>query len=514
MNIFGKSRTVNTAINSFVGMLSYAFVMAATLATRVAFARYLGNELLGVNSLYTSILQVLQISELGISNAIIVFLYGPIKNSDKETIKSLISLYKRVYLLFSLFLFILGCLVDLFIIPHIVKVNSTSMPDIQIYFLLYLIGIVCSYLFAHNKSVIYAEQRNGVISWANAIQKCLVGIFQVLAVFLYKNYFLFLILLIVGNIAENLFCHFWVLKRHPYLLDKNVNPLSPEDKQNIINLIKPVFVVKIADKVLNQSDSIIVNSFIDIITLGMYANYHTIFNAVLGLFSPIGAALTSSYGNLSIGASPSEKFRGYKKSYDLLHFVSVLFCSFFLAYIQDFIAIAYGDEFLLSDSLCVWMTIYLYVTSVKTIYYSYQNAMGLHKLDQKQMLLQVPVNIIASIALVFILGIDGVVIGSIIALVLCSICFKGMYLYKFSFNENTSLYYIKTIKDSLLAAVILFITYFCSKIYIANSIISFLIKVIIMSIVICIYAVAILAFSKDFRTVLNVLYKKMKYTEH
>ena len=503
-----NSRTTNSIINSIFGMLAYFFVLVATMATRIAFARYLGEELLGLNSLYTSVLQILQITELGIGNAMIIFLYEPVKNSDKEKTKALIHLYKNVYNVFAGVLLLLGIGVQVLLIPHIVDVNTIAMKTVQLYFFLFLVGIVCSYLFAYNKSIFYAEQKNRVISIVNAGQKVVVGILQVVAIYQFHNYYVFLILMIIGNLAENLICHFMVLKEHPYLKEPVKEKLSKTEQKKIVELIKPIFVVRIADKVLSQSDSLIINGFIDIVTLGMYTNYHTIFNACIGLYNPIGSALTSSYGNLAVDADAEGKYRAYLRSYSPFHYIAVFFCCLFLAFIQDFTYIAYGAKYVLSDSLSIIMTIYLYLTLVKTIYYSYQNAMGLHKLDQKQMIAQVPFNIIVSIILAKFLGLNGIILGTILSILIFSFGFKGKYLYEFAFHENIRKYFSKTFKDFVLSGILFTVIFLITNKFRTITFGAFIIKAALMSIGIIISSMAIFATDREFRSSMLTLVRK------
>ena len=504
-----NSRTQNSIINSFFGMTAYLFVMVTTMATRIAFARYLGEELLGLNSLYTSVLQILQITELGISNAMIIFLYEPVKNADREKTKALIHLYKNVYNIFAGFLLLLGLGVQFFIIPHIVNVNTIDMKNVQGYFFLFLIAIVCSYLYAYNKSIFYAEQKNRIISIVNAAQKVIVGILQVFVIYKFKNYYIFLLLMIAGNLTENLICHFMVLKEHPYLSENVSEKLNKTEQKKIIDLIKPIFVVRIADKVLSQSDSLIINGFIDIITLGMYTNYHTIYNACIGLYNPIGSALTSSYGNLAVDANAKEKYTAYLKSYAPFHYIAVVFSCLFLAFIQDFIYIAYGARYVLSDSLSIVMTVYVYLTLVKTIYYSYQNAMGLHKLDQKQMIAQVPFNIVISIILAKMIGLNGIIIGTILSILIFSFGFKGKYLYEFAFHEDTKKYFLKTTKDFTLSGFLFAVVYLFTCRFRTISIGAVILKVIVMSICIGLVSLVLFSIDREFREFVLGLQRKL-----
>ena len=499
----------NIVMNSAYGMFSYVFVMISTMITRMAFARYLGRELLGLNTLFTSILQILQITELGIGNAIIVFLYEPVKLLDKEKTKALISLYKKVYNGFTIALLSIGLIVQMFILPKIVD-TSIDIRMVQNYFFLFLFGVVCSYVCAYSKSIFYAEQKVRIVSVANAVQKTVVSCLQLIVIFVFENYYAFLLLFIAGNLLENILCHRIVMKSHPYLKEPVAERLSKEEKTKIINLVKSIFVVRMSDKILGQSDSIIINRMIDIVTLGMYGNYHTIFNAVLGLFSPIGAALTSSYGNLSVSASAEEKYDAYKKSYPFMHYVVLLFSCYFLAFIQDFIYLTYGLSYKLDNSTAFVLTIYLYVSLVVTIYYSYQNALGLHKLDQKQIIAQVPLNIISSVILAKYMGLNGVIWGTILSLIVFSFGFKGRYLYQYVFNQKISIYYTKIIKNSLLSILIFVFIMKLNNVYVIDSFIAFFIKAVVLMAITTFLATSMMMLDVDFRNYIIKMIKQLK----
>jgi len=502
-----NSRLKNIITNSAYGMFSYVFVMISTMITRMAFAHYLGRELLGLNTLFTSILQLLQITELGIGNAIIVFLYEPVKLMNKEKTKALISLYKKVYNIFAIALLTIGLLVQFFVLPEIVN-TSIDIRIVQNYFFLFLLGVVCSYILAYSKSIFYAEQKVRIVSVANAAQKTIVSCLQLIAIFVFENYYVFLLLFITGNLLENIICHTIVMKTHPYLKEPVTETLTVEEKSKIVNLVKSIFIVRMADKILGQSDSIIINRMIDIVTLGMYGNYHTIFNACLGLFSPIGAALTSSYGNLSVNATSEEKYDAYQKSYPFLHYVTLLFSGYFLSYIQDFIQLTYGMSYKLADSTAFVLTVYLYVSLVVTVYYSYQNALGLHRLDQKQVIAQVPANIVFSVVLARYIGLDGIVWGTILSLVIFSFGFKGRYLYQYVFDKKISIYYIKTLKNSLLSLLVFIAIVIINSIYIIDSFIGFFIKAIVLFVITTLMATVVMLFDVNFREYFKKLIDK------
>ena len=64
---------------------------------RTVFIKVLGAEYLGVNGLFTDILTVLSLAELGIGNAMVFSLYKPLAEKNVAKIKSLMRLYAQSY---------------------------------------------------------------------------------------------------------------------------------------------------------------------------------------------------------------------------------------------------------------------------------------------------------------------------------------------------------------------------------------------------------------------------------
>lgn len=504
-----NSNTKNVALNSFIGILSYVFVMLITMVCRVVFTRYMGKELLGLNSLYSSVLQVLQITELGISDAILVFLYAPVKNHDREKTLAIMQLYKRVYGVVAIVLLGLGVIIQFTILPVIVDVETVDIAEVQAYFFLYLLGTVSSYIFAYSKSMFYAEQKNRTISMINAAQKVVVGTLQIIVLILIQNFYVYLILVIAGNLVENIICHATVLKTHPYLRNASKSELQKEEKRSIVELVKSVFIVRVSDKILGQSDSLLINHFVDIVTLGLYTNYNLIFAACASLFNPIGTALTTSFGNISVNADAKTKYNVYIKSYMILHFVAVLMSALYLAFIQDFIYLLYGKDFILSNTLEMLLTVYLYLTLVKNIYYSYQNAMGMQKLDQKQMILQVPCNIITSIVFAIPWGLEGILLGTVVSILIFSTGFKGRFLYERAFGKTALNYYTRTSVDGVLSLFLFLLIWLFGTKFEAHTVRVFVIKVFAEGCLILVFATLLFLTVPTFRKALrDTFFKK------
>lgn len=505
------SHMTRSIYNSVLGMLAYIVSTFVSLFARIVFARCLGEEILGLNSLYSSVISVLEIAELGVGTAIVVFLYEPMKSANHNRIKSIMAFYKKVYLTFVFLLSIFGFVLDLTFVPLMVKTDDVSRLWVQIYFALYLAGTVSSYIGVSYKSIFYADQKTGFVSVVSAAQKSIAALFQIWVLMRYKSFLFYLIIKILGNLSENVFCKFWAVKKNPYLKEKNITALKKEEKQEIFNVVKPVFITRLASKLLGQSDTIIINQFINLVTVGIYTNYATIFSCCVGLFNPVGSALTTSFGHLAIDIDSNGRYKAFEKSYPSFCLVATMICAFFLSFIQDFIRLTFGEKYLLSNSTGLLMAIYLYFQLYQTIFYSYQNALGKQDLDQKQAIYQVILNIILSVALAKLgLGLNGIIIGSIISIIIFGVCYKGAVIYRKIFGQSLRKYVKDIVKRIIIDSIIMTIIYFFTVHTAVYNFIEFILKAFIMLLIESLIIVAVYSTNRNVRSVIINTMRRMK----
>ena len=90
-------RTKKSLINSITALIGNAISFLIAFISQALFIRLLGIEYLGLNGLFSNILTMLSIFELGIGNAIVFNLYKPIAQNDKDKISSLMYFYKKIF---------------------------------------------------------------------------------------------------------------------------------------------------------------------------------------------------------------------------------------------------------------------------------------------------------------------------------------------------------------------------------------------------------------------------------
>ena len=137
-------KTKSSIKNSITAMIANIVSIAVGLVAQAIFIKILGKEYLGINGLFTNIISMLAIVELGIGNAIIYNLYKPLVNKDYKTINSLMLFYRKAYHIIAIIVFVIGVslipFLGLFVGKHNLDIN------INIIYLMFIIDIVCSYL--------------------------------------------------------------------------------------------------------------------------------------------------------------------------------------------------------------------------------------------------------------------------------------------------------------------------------------------------------------------------------
>ena len=66
--------------------------------SRTVIIKVLTIEYVGLSGLFSNVLMMLSLAELGLGEAIIFSMYGPIARSEKEKISDILGFYKKVYI--------------------------------------------------------------------------------------------------------------------------------------------------------------------------------------------------------------------------------------------------------------------------------------------------------------------------------------------------------------------------------------------------------------------------------
>ena len=446
------------------------------------FIKILGIEYNGLNGLFTNILAILNLFELGIGHSITYHLYKYVKSNDIETIKSIMNYYKKTYRYIAIAILSIGLLITPFL-PFIVKEVNV---DINIYFsyILFLLTTVATYVLSYKRNIIIANQKNYIINIINIIYIIVLNIIQIIILYFTKNYYLYLAIKIICILIENMIINLTSNILYPYLKDKNVKPIKKEIKNNIIDKVKALVIHKTSGAVTNGTDNILISAFYGLTTTGLYMSYNYIISSVKKIFGNIISASTSSIGNLLIENNKEKSYQIFKKIRYLNFGISVFTATSILILSENFITLWLGKDYLLETSILIVLTLNYYQAMMRTAFSTFKDAAGIWVEDRIVPIFQLTINIVSSIILLNIFGLIGIFLGTIVSSFVLWFYSYPKFIYKGLFNKSYKDYYKELAIEFLTFILIVLVSYGLANMIVFDSlIITFIIKILFVIIV-------------------------------
>lgn len=510
-----KSRTYNSITNSIWGMLSALITIVLNFAVRVFIVRALGEEINGLHNLFQNTINVMALMETGVSSAMIIHLYGPIKNKEINTIKKLILFYRQLYFGIAMGFLTIGLIVDICFLGHIVH-TTIDMKAVHIYFLFFSLAFFANYLSYYKRSILFAEQNNRISIISTTISQVIFRGTAILSAVLTHEYLYFLVFLICEKICSNLICNMYVNMHHPYLKHIKSEKLEKEKKDAIFKTIKPLFVNQASLTVRNSANSILISMLLGNISIvGYYGNYQLVISTVQLLFSQMGGAFTTSFGNLATENNRERMYSAYRKSCFIMNSLAFICCAGFIACIQDFIDIVFSSNFVLNfrSVLILVFSMLIYLVSIPII--SVQNAMGLHSYDAKAMIIQAMTAIVWGYEAGKFWGMEGILIGLAVPTVIFTLIYKGIIISRVAFGIKVYKY-LKDMLSDLLKGIIIIgtVAVLCKYLSLNNTMATMLLKGI-ASIVISGFLIILFSFKNTyFKETLSLLKNALYYKKY
>lgn len=441
------SRIENTGKNFFFSVVSTLLSSILSFITRTVFIREIGLTYLGANGLFTNILSMLSLAELGISSAIAFSLYKPLAERDIDTIKSLMAFYKKAYRVVASVIATIGLAILPFL-DYLIK-DPGDMEHIPVIYLVFLYNSVISYLFSYKVTLLSADQKSYLMTNVNMVINILTAIIQLIVLVVTKNYFAYLFMGAIIGTFQWIFVNKYINGKYPFLKEKNVQSLDDNIKENLNKNIKAMVLHKLGELCINQTDNIIISSFISIVTVALYNNYYMIINIINKFTSSIFGAATASLGNL-IATEPFERRYEVFKRYNFLGFWVygwTAICLYVL--LNPFVEIWLGKEYLVDIWTLRLVMINYYLVGMRTTLGNVKIAAGLYVQDQWVPLVQAVINLSVSIGGAVYWGLPGVFLGTVVSsLVPC--LYRPIIVYKFTFQRNVRDYFKEYIRYLLI----------------------------------------------------------------
>jgi O-antigen/teichoic acid export membrane protein len=451
-------------LNANVSAFFYILGIVVAFLGRKVFIETLGSEYLGLSGLFTSMIYMLSLTELGVGTSIIYALYKPLATGDHAQVKALMKLFQKIYMYIGITVGIIGTIIIPFL-PFITK-NIDLDTDVKFYFILFLINSVVSYFFTYNRSLLSADQRNYIIVIVDfVIFRVLVFIIQIVILLTIHSFATYIIIQILGTVSANLCLTYIVKKKYSYLNKLESTNIHPQVINNIKKNTIGNVLSKLAAVIVTSTDNMLIAAFVNINAVGLLVNYTLITESLWSFVRQIFDSITGSIGIHGITSNYEERWKVYKR---------VLFVAFSLVYvlgvglivcINPFISIWIGNKYLLPG-----LTVLLIIANMLMKIYRITNlkfidAYGLAWHLKAKPIVEIILNIFLSFLFLakFKLGINGVLLGNIISSVATVLWWEAYGVYRWALNQSFKKFLTLTFQHSVILLIGCGSAYFISS---------------------------------------------------
>lgn len=469
-------RTKNATRNIVWGIVNRLVMILLPFATRTVMIYTMGMQYVGLGSLFTSILQVLSFAELGIGGALVFSMYQPMALGDEKKICALLNFYKKTYRIIGFVILSVG----LCIMPFIKLLIAGDIPNgINIYLLyvVYLLNNEIGYfLFAYKQSIFTASQRIDYISKINAVLNVVSGLSQIFILVLSHNYYLYVLVIPVITCINNI-C-IGVLADRYYPQYKCKGKIDTKELFEIKKKVGGLIFQKIGGIVLSSVDTIVISAFLGLTSLALYQNYYYIITSLFGFLTVVMQSIVAGVGN-SIATENIEKNYTDFKKFNFIYIWIISWCAICLMCLyQPFMELWVGKQNMLGIDMVILYAAYFFVHKWCDMLYVYQEACGIWWETKFVPLIAAVVNLVMNIILVKIIGLAGILISTIVAVVLIYDTGYAKVLFKTYFKETKGLrkYWSKQFFYFITTVIALGVTYWICQFVTVKSL---LIKLVI-----------------------------------
>lgn len=451
-----ESRTKKSVRNIFAGFASKILLMLFAFATKTLFIRLLGAEYNGISGLYSNILSILSLSELGLGNVLNFALYQALKENDKLKVRSVVRYFKKIYILIAFG--VLG--VGLLLVPLLPFIVNSTFPqnEIVLYYLLYLLNSVASYFVVYKTTVISADQNAYISSICDSVATLVMYGFQIAYLLLFHNFLGYLVIQVICTILKNIVMNTIANKKYPYL---NFGEIDKDafDKPMLLDNIKSTFLYKISAVILNNTDNILISMIVGTISVGYYSNYYMVIMYIAAFVAIFITGITASLGNLNAQNDTNASYEMFAMLSLIFSFIATTVSCCLLNCFQMFIPIWIGEEYVMPFSWVIVIVINNYLNEVMSPVWMFRETMGLFRQVRFLMPITALLNIVFSIILGIKFGVPGILIATALARLISQYWYEPRILFHNQFHVKESEFFISQGKQVAAALAAVFISY-------------------------------------------------------
>lgn len=441
-----ESRLNKSIMNVATGGVLQFLTLLLNFVVRIVFVRVIGYSYLGISSLFTNILTVLSVADLGFGTSISISLYSALKKADKKQISGIITYYRKIYFIIGITVFMVGMVLRPFV-SHIVN-TDTPIPNLELYFFIYLVNLVSTYFVSYRHAIIKADQNNSVINTVQSMILLGKSIIELIVIVVFPHfmemqyvYTTYLIVMVVATYVSELWCAHIAKKMYPYAFESA--EISREEKVEISKNVKSLLLYKVCNAVNKSIDGILISILVSTTILGKYSNYTLIIGVLMGFGCLVSRNAIASLGNYVLTESKEKQV----SMFYLINFVHIAIAAFFIVnyvgILQPFFHFVFGLDSTLSIATLVLTAIHIGFDLNYQVNELFRETTKMFRKIPYISAINLALNVILSIVLGHFFGLEGIIGGTLIAYFLTSFWFETFALFKFHLQSSSKKVWLK-----------------------------------------------------------------------
>lgn len=481
-----NSRTKNSFLTMAMSCIRQGLTLLLTFISRTVFIHILGAEYLGLNGLFSNILSLLALSELGINVAISFYLYKPLAEQDMERVKSLMGFYKICYRVVGLAIICVGSFL-VPALPFLVNFDQSVPANLYLVYFLYLLNTAASYLFfAYKQALVTANQEQYKIEKVNISFTFINCIADIIVLIFLRNYIAYLVVKFLMVLFKNIIIAIKIDKEYPFIKEKNVMPLDKTEIMNFFKDIGDIALFRIGSTLFNATDNIIISMMLGTVVVGYYSNYYMIISQVTMVIGLLIRSFTAGIGNVVAKEHKDKQYNIFKQLDFVVYFIATVCTSCLFQLLNSFVNIWVGgvdERYILSQAVVLFLCLSFYFDSTTQIMNAFREASGNFKTGRALQLIGGIANIFLSVVLGKYYGLSGIFAATIVSKGLIAITPFIMGISENVFHKGHFTLLIRYYKNMLVMVGVLVVTWVIGSFFHMKGIVCFVIECCIASVI-------------------------------
>ena len=466
-----SGRLHKSILNAEVSLLFYFLSLFLAFFSRKIFLDFLGAEFIGLTGTLNNILGYLNLAELGIGTSISYFLYKPLQQGTHDSINEIMSVFGFLYKCIGTVIFALAILISLFF-PLIFQSEEVNIRLIYFSFFSILGSSLIGYFINYRQILLSADQKNYLVAIYTQTAGLIKTALQIFLAYQYGNPYIWVAVEFLFGIIACIILNWKINKEYPWLkCDKKEGRTLIKKYPDILAKSKQVFIHKLKFFLLGKSDELFIFAFVSLKMVAYYNNYMMVIGKVTTMFIMAINNVGAGIGNLIAEGNHQNTMKVFWELSAIRYFITGIVCFSLYCFIEPFIALWLGSEYLLPQSTLILILSYFYINISHGGVDSFIYGMGLYA-DTWSAWTELAINLSITFIAGYYIGINGILLGKVVSMFLIAVFWKPYYLFTSGLKETYRSYWKGTIIYHLifaisLAATIIFLQT-CVKIALDN----------------------------------------------